>query len=330
MNKDYETQRKYIKDHELSLDDTFHFGCKGCGKCCKHRHDILLSSYDLYRICKYLDRTPAEVLERYCESYVGENSHSLVVRAKPAPPDDACPFQRGKRCSIHPAKPLVCATYPLGRAVYSTREKPIYFLRPEITCGNMDKTTTVRNWIGGFADEEAERAGIMCGEARGLIATACSESWNILNAAAKKRLVQSQLDLFYLSYDIELPFIPQFESNTAKLILTALKDDVDTEIVPLWLPVPDDLKPEEKATLLVRKAYFKYILDWSNSRGFNLEDLDADREEFPDGCRYVCFAEFQGAEYRDESYMKRLLDKREFALWTQIIDTPDLGRPGKD
>ena len=57
----------YVMNHKLGLDDTFQFRCKGCGKCCTHREDVLLTAYDLFRIARYFGRSPAEILSRYCE-----------------------------------------------------------------------------------------------------------------------------------------------------------------------------------------------------------------------------------------------------------------------
>ena len=317
MRNNLKQKWEYVKAHALGLDDTFQFGCKRCGKCCKHREDILISAFDLYRIGKYLLRTPAEVIERYCEAYLGSSSHVFVVRTKPTPPDDTCPFQCGKKCSIHQAKPLICAMYPLGRAYSSDQEGPIYFLRPEINCGKMDQTTTVRQWIGEFAEHEAEIAGKRWSDTIGVISAACLKAWSNLNPGQREKLEDAQQELLYLSYDVEQPFLPQFEANIAKLMLLIIKE-VGTDIVPTWLPIPDSMSLEDKAALLVRKSYWMYLFDWCKCRGFDPMDQDDKTEEFPDGCTYACFGEFQYTEYRDAYYMKQLLNQEDYELWDKI------------
>ena len=38
---------------KIGLDDTFHFGCRQCGKCCINREDIFLNAKDVYnRACE--------------------------------------------------------------------------------------------------------------------------------------------------------------------------------------------------------------------------------------------------------------------------------------
>ena len=39
-------------EHALSIDDTFQFRCTQCGECCKHREDILISPFDLFRLTR--------------------------------------------------------------------------------------------------------------------------------------------------------------------------------------------------------------------------------------------------------------------------------------
>ena len=47
-------------EHALSIDDTFQFHCNQCGECCKHREDILISPFDLFRLTRYLNMKPTE------------------------------------------------------------------------------------------------------------------------------------------------------------------------------------------------------------------------------------------------------------------------------
>lgn len=309
---------EYMNKNKLGLNDTFQFGCKGCGKCCKHREDIILTAYDLFRIAKYLGRSMDDVIERYCEAYTGDNTHFLRVRAKPVPPNNACPFQRGKKCIIHPAKPLVCAT-PLGRSYMLGREDPIYFLRPEINCGKMDETNTVRNWLGGFSTEEAERAGKLWTDVSLDLVDALRKEWSTLNPTQKHELENAQFNMLYRLYDPDKPFISQFINNAVMLFL-AFIPLINVEHLPGWLPIPDELDLESKKLLLERKAYERYILDWCDCRGFMLSDMNSIDGLFPDGCCFVCFAEFKDAEYMDASYMECLFDVNDFVLWNQIME----------
>jgi len=97
----------------LELDDTISFDCKICGKCCKSRHDLILTPYDVFRLARYLTRTTEEIIRNYCEVYEGQDSRLPIVRVLPRPPDASCPFLRNRKCAVHPSKPILCRVFPL-------------------------------------------------------------------------------------------------------------------------------------------------------------------------------------------------------------------------
>ena len=142
---------------KIGLDDTFEFGCRRCGMCCKNREDIILSSKDVFNIAKALNMTTKEVLERYCDLYIGPNSRFPMVRLNPKP-DGSCPLLNKNNCIVHRAKPAICALFPLGRyALFNpdeqdkSEEHPFevgYMLTPT-QCGNINRIK-VKNWLNKF------------------------------------------------------------------------------------------------------------------------------------------------------------------------------------
>lgn len=151
-----------IENNALGIDDTFAFHCKGCGKCCKHREDILLTPRDLFCAAKHLDMSPLAFFRTYCEVYVGHSSGLLVLRLKPSGKTNDCPLLNGKRCRVHAAKPAVCALFPLGRAVKygqesdnsgSVGEPEIVYFHSKTDCPT-NRKQTVRTWLGRFGLEE--------------------------------------------------------------------------------------------------------------------------------------------------------------------------------
>jgi Fe-S-cluster containining protein len=140
----------------LDIDDIFPFRCKACGKCCKSREDILLTPYDVFRLARYLIRTPEEIIGTYCRVYEGQNSHFPVVRVIPHPPEQKCPFLRKKKCTVHAAKPVLCRVYPLARISGKAAKAVYYFNKPH--CNHGDNPVKVRDWIADVASEESERA----------------------------------------------------------------------------------------------------------------------------------------------------------------------------
>lgn len=202
-----------LKVPKLSPDDTFLFRCRACGKCCQNRSDITLLAFDVYRLARYLGRTPAEIIGRYCERFEGENSGLPLVALCMEPPKRACPFLRNKRCSVHKAKPGVCRMYPLAR-VYEL-ESPAKYYQIQTSCNHDPDTLTVREWIGEFADEENERAGrLWNGTVMPLSAAVHRFSGSRGQRDEMRDVIFRQL---YLGYDPGREFIPQFEENTENL-----------------------------------------------------------------------------------------------------------------
>ena len=64
---------------------------------------------------------------------------------------------------------------------------------------------------------------------------------------------------------------------------------------------------------LIQEAYKKYVKDWCEARGYNLEDIDF--ETGINGECYVCINEFEQNEFQNEEYMARILTDIEFGMW---------------
>ena len=109
----------------IGTDEHFRFHCKQCGKCCINREDILLNPKDLYNISKELGLAPRDTIAHYCEVYLGQNSRIPIVRLKPRGSIKRCPLLRDRKCSVHNAKPTVCALFPLGRSIKLDAKKRI-------------------------------------------------------------------------------------------------------------------------------------------------------------------------------------------------------------
>lgn len=143
----------------IGTDEHFRFHCKQCGKCCINREDILLNPKDLYNISKELGLAPRDTIAQYCEVYLGQNSRIPIVRLKPRGSIKRCPLLRDRKCSVHNAKPTVCALFPLGRSIKLEaketdpnaieRARIQYIINP-IECGDRSEEHTVREWVESF------------------------------------------------------------------------------------------------------------------------------------------------------------------------------------
>ena len=201
----------------LSLDDSFEFRCKACGKCCKHREDILLTPYDLFRIASYLGRTPQEIVERYCEVYEGGQSHFPVVRVLPVYPDNSCPFLRNRKCSVHAQKPVVCRVYPLARITKS--DGSLGYLYNGASCKHEPQRITVREWLGDVASAECEQAGKLWAEGILTVYSAIQPDKLGFSAKTRQQILNVIFIGLWLKYDTQKPFIPQLMENFEEIKL---------------------------------------------------------------------------------------------------------------
>lgn len=102
---------------KIGLDEPFKFHCTMCGKCCIDREDILLTPRDIYNMSKELGLNPRDFFIAYCENYIGSDSRMPIVRLKPRGSIKRCPLLKDRKCSVHKAKPAVCAMFPIGRCI---------------------------------------------------------------------------------------------------------------------------------------------------------------------------------------------------------------------
>jgi len=91
------------------------FACQpGCSNCCDQSGFVYLSEDDIKRAAKFV-RMSAKGFE---ERYIYRTTNQRRFRK---PPDKQCPFLDDKRCSIHPAKPTQCRTFPFWPELVESR-----------------------------------------------------------------------------------------------------------------------------------------------------------------------------------------------------------------
>lgn len=93
------------------------FECQpGCTNCCNQSGFVYLSEDDLTRAARFVSMSPAD-FER---KYVYRTRHELRFRK---PRDRQCPFLVENGCSIHPAKPTQCRTFPFWPELVEDRDE---------------------------------------------------------------------------------------------------------------------------------------------------------------------------------------------------------------
>lgn len=159
----------------IALEDTFRFGCVGCGNCCRGRLDalattsIFLSGPDLARAADHLALPRQALIEKYTTLHADEGLGLILCRLR-IRPDGSCRFLTKGQCTIYPVRPRTCALFPLsrgiifkvekGRSVYSHDEYCLSEREPAYKC-TADQTYTAREWLDLNAvpvDDAADRA----------------------------------------------------------------------------------------------------------------------------------------------------------------------------
>lgn len=219
------TFEEYENLPTLGLDDAFEFTCKACGKCCKYnRNDLLLTSYDVYRIAKYFGRTTEQIITRYCEIYIGDTSNLPIARIIPQPPHGSCPLMlKNGKCAVHQSKPVVCRVYPLARLFKADGGGSRYYFNGA-SCSHEPKPITVREWLADVASDEAEEAGTLW---RDVLTTLLPmvQPDKIKLKETREQAFQLLIGGLYMAYDIEQPFTPQLQRNF-EMIKTVLSDAI--------------------------------------------------------------------------------------------------------
>ena len=200
----------------LAPNDDFPFVCAGCGDCCRNRHDLVLSGYDLYRIARRLRLSPRIVAHAFCREYIASQSCLPTLCLTPDPQTGHCRFFEGNACTIHEARPLACALYPLGQTIDPVTARVEYHAQLPL-CGTRVQSRTLRQYLEDSTvwertGTDAQWAVVCTQISDQLLAAGGREHPRF--AAATRRIRKA----LYLGYDLGDEFYPQFQKNIAALM----------------------------------------------------------------------------------------------------------------
>ena len=213
-----------MEEHNLGPDDKFKFHCKMCGRCCTHRDDILLTSRDIYNMSKELGIKPEELVEKYCEIYVGPDSRFPIVRILPRGNVQRCPMLKNRKCMVHKAKPTICGMYPIGRAlkivgkdVSSIKAEDTVFFFSNPGCGDDSQEHTVREWLGEFGIPVEDDFFVSWQKTFVGLSNIFQEMEKKTDAEVMEIMWNITIYSLYIDYDTGQDFQQQFERNAKKV-----------------------------------------------------------------------------------------------------------------
>ena len=212
---------------KIGVDEPFKFHCTMCGKCCINREDILLTPRDIYNMSKELGITPEELFRNYCETYIGGDSRMPIVRLKPQGTVKRCPLLKDRKCSVHKAKPAVCAMFPIGRCIMLNAQKgsssqltaeDTQFIFTAPGCGDDAETHTVREWLSAFGIPLEDEYFVKWQQTIMELSSLFREMEKSLQAKTMDLAWTAVFVGLYLNYNMAKEFLPQFEENVQKLL----------------------------------------------------------------------------------------------------------------
>jgi Fe-S-cluster containining protein len=81
------------------------FSCQpGCTRCCTQEGWVYLSAEDVPRLAEFLGMNVTE----FQRQYIYSTKYTSRLRQR----QGKCPFLQSEGCSVHPAKPTQCRTFP--------------------------------------------------------------------------------------------------------------------------------------------------------------------------------------------------------------------------
>lgn len=202
---------------EVNPDDTFQFQCHRCGECCHNvKESIMLTSWDLFRLAKHLNRPIEEVIVDYTVAVPIGGTLFPIFTLRTRPYGDTCIFYKNG-CTVQDAKPQVCRLYPLnvhpgkhdGLDYFIVSQKPHHYTGETHKVGdwiNANLTCDDRRFMIEWFNQALELGKLM--QRIGTISN---------DMTIQERVLISFVWLMYTCYDTQEEFWPQYERNLAQL-----------------------------------------------------------------------------------------------------------------
>lgn len=204
----------------LTPSTKIRFKCSGCAECCRHvKATVPVDCQDAFYLTKHLRDIGLDiycvdqVLSEFAEPELLDECGYFVYFLKSVGTDDSCIFLNENRCAVQKAKPLACRLYPFvvdpGKSgtfhyLYS-KERTHHFHGPLVE---------TRSWMKKNFPQES-RAFLQTDYAK------VKPISRLLRSIPEHRKTEALLHfhrLRYSEYDLDKPFLEQFQRNQEKLL----------------------------------------------------------------------------------------------------------------
>lgn len=167
------------------------------------------------------------LFKRYCETYIGHDSCIPIVRLKPRGSVKRCPLLKDRKCSVHKAKPGVCAMFPIGRCVtvdqkaaktVNAKIGEIQYVFTNPGCGDNAETHTVREWLSEFGIPVEDEFFKLWHQKIFQLGSIFRKAEKVCSDHTMELVWTATFVELYLEYDTSKDFLPQFEENSEKIL----------------------------------------------------------------------------------------------------------------
>lgn len=203
----------------VSLNARIPFRCECCGRCCRNLENALMvDPLDIFNLSKHLRGQgqeilgPEDMLERFAHPELLDGCYP-IFQLNTEGEDHACVFLKDGRCSVYEARPQVCRMYPFGAEPGERGRDFNYYLCTEQPHHFGSGLVTVKDWLGANFSKEARE--FLKAHYRTL--PVLGKAILSLGERRYKRMAFKILYYLYFGYDLEKPFLPQYQANVAAL-----------------------------------------------------------------------------------------------------------------
>ena len=204
----------------VSPKDLAAFQCRLCGDCCRDLKDqLMLEPLDIYRLGRYL-REQGQAVDT--EDLYAQFAHAAMLTdgfpvflMNTTGTDHACVFLCGHRCSIYPARPRACRLYPFSVCPDKAGAKFQYYQCMDAHAGHFSGgEVRIRDWMmQNLSQEDRNFLGKESDYAARL-----GRCLHHADPAQRKEWLFPILFYRYYNYDLERPFMEQYERNHRELL----------------------------------------------------------------------------------------------------------------
>ena len=205
---------------QVSSKTKIPFRCRLCGACCRNlESQLMMEPLDAFRLGQYLRECGEQidiedVYARYAHAEIlTEGCPVFLVNTTGA--DHTCVFLKENRCSVYAARPRACRMYPLSAAPGKLGTPLRYYQCLDVHSGHFSNgTLCVGDWMK--RNLNAEDRAFLAMEAD--YVTRLGLCLHRAGPARQQEWLFSILFYRYYNYDLERPFLAQYERNHKELL----------------------------------------------------------------------------------------------------------------